>query len=177
MCFAEEDCRGGSSDARLVVALLGASPGHTSKVASMMVEAGERGQGWRAGGRGVFQQLTGCHRCGGCLVASQGLPLCLQRSRCCGWAALAARLPSFGGLHLCCIAGEGAFWESACSFLGWKPFGRCFDLHFHFFFMLLEQHRTTGETDTINFEAQVLRCRLGKRRPVWGGRGTRGLGG
>lgn len=31
-----------------------------------------------------------------------------------------------------------------------KLFERHFDLHFHFFFMLLEQHRANGETDTVN---------------------------
>lgn len=79
--------------------------------------------------------------------------------------------PFPGGHHLCCVTRGGAFWEGVYSFLAWKPFGTCFDLHFHFFFMLLEQCRANREADTINFETQLLRRRLGKGRPGGGGEG------
>lgn len=164
MRFAEEDRGAGFSDACLVVTLVGTS----SKVAKVTEESW---YGWCAEARGVFQRLAGCRGHGGLPVAPQGLPFCLRRSKCCRWAALAAGLPSLGDMICAASQEKGLFGKARTVFLAWKPFGRRFDLHFHFFFMLLEQRRANREADAINFEAQVSRCHLGKGRPGGGGEG------
>lgn len=56
---------------------------------------------------------------------------------------------------LLCVPGEDAFGEGAenlCTFFPCmtKPWGRRFDLHSHFSFMLLEQHGANGEAAVIN---------------------------
>lgn len=97
------------------------------------------------GGEGSSSMWLDAAGHGGTLVASQGLPLCLRRTECCRWAVMAAGLPSLRGNIGAALLGQKkpkTFWEGVYSFLAWKPFGRCFDLHFHFFFMLLERARS-----------------------------------
>lgn len=95
----------------LLKCLLAVSP----RWSMLLEEVGESGHGWCAGGgRRAFQWLAGCHRHGGILVASQGLPLYLRRSKCCRWAVLAARLPSLGDVA-CAASPEKGLFGKVCT--------------------------------------------------------------
>lgn len=130
MRFAEADRGGGFSNARLVVALVGASPGPLPR----WRELGRAGMDGVLGrGREVFQQLPWAWWDAGSISGASTLPM---KEGTLQVGSASCQGPLFWGTMF--VAGEGTFWEGAYSFLARKPFGRCFDLHFHFFFMLLE---------------------------------------
>lgn len=135
---------------------------------SMMEEAGRAGVVcWGMKGLPAAGWVPWWDR--GSILGASTLPIEVQMLR-----VGSAGCPVWGH-HLCRITRAGALWEGASSFLAWKPLGRWSDLRFHFFFMLLEQHRASREAGAINLEAQVLLCQLGRRRLGWRERGE-GLG-